>query len=114
MSSLLQSRCYVESVRDLATLAPMLYSRRRLLQMGGTAAASVFQPEVSYAIETRDLYMFPRSDGILLGGTFERGVERLEPDLEAEKRIMAGQRAIFEGLKGNSATRSARPVLIQG
>ena len=25
-------------------------------------------------------YMFPRADGILLGGTFERGVDTLEPD----------------------------------
>jgi len=43
--------------------------------------------------------MFPRSDGILLGGTHERGVETLEPDLEAEKRILAGHRAIFEGMR---------------
>lgn len=43
--------------------------------------------------------MFPRADGILLGGTHERGVETLEPDLEAEKRILAGQRAIFEGMR---------------
>ena len=70
-------------------------------------------PEVDYAIETRDLYMFPRSDGILLGGTFERGVETLEPDLEAEKRIMEGQRAVFGGNERNSATRSSGPVFTE-
>jgi len=47
----------------------------------------------------RRLYMFPRSDGILLGGTFERGAESLEPDLEAEKRILERQRAIFDGMR---------------
>ena len=59
----------------------------------GAAAAT----EVDYAVVTRDLYMFPRVDGILLGGTHERGVETLEPDLEAEQRILAGQRAILRG-----------------
>jgi hypothetical protein len=44
--------------------------------------------------------MFPRSDGIVLGGTFEKGVETLDVDVEAEQRILAGQRAIFEGMKG--------------
>jgi len=48
---------------------------------------------------TPDLYMFPRRDGIQLGGTHERGVETLDPDLEAERRILAGHRAIFERMR---------------
>ena len=31
------------------------------------------QPEVQYAAIARDTYMFPRSDGIVLGGTHEEG-----------------------------------------
>jgi len=57
------------------------------------------QPEVDYAVLTPDLYMFPRRDGIQLGGTHERGVETLDPDLEAERRILAGHRAIFERMR---------------
>ena len=36
------------------------------------------QPEVRYAFAGGSGYMFPRADGIMLGGTFERG--RLGPD----------------------------------
>ena len=61
------------------------------------------QPEVSYAVEASSessvLYMFPRRDGILLGGTFERDVWTLEPDMAAEQRILEGQRAIFESMR---------------
>lgn len=39
--------------------------------------------------------MFPRSDGILLGGTHERGVETMEPDAEAKARILEGHRQLF-------------------
>ena len=34
------------------------------------------------------LYMFPRSDGILLGGSFERGATHLTPDPETTRRIV--------------------------
>ncbi|HUF48963.1 MAG TPA: FAD-dependent oxidoreductase [Vicinamibacterales bacterium] len=34
------------------------------------------------------LYMFPRSDGILLGGTFERGASHLSPDEATTNRIV--------------------------
>lgn len=35
------------------------------------------------------LYMFPRSDGILLGGTYERGATHLTPDPETTRRIVS-------------------------
>ena len=38
------------------------------------------------------LYMFPRADGILLGGTFERGATHLTPDAETTARIVAEHR----------------------
>ena len=44
------------------------------------------------------LYMFPRSDGILLGGTFERGVSTLEPDPAQTARIVRGHRALFDAM----------------
>jgi len=76
-----------------------LFGDAELVPIKGQLTVLLPQPEVDYAVATRDLYMFPRSDGILLGGTHERGVWTLEPDLEAEKRILAGQRAIFDGMR---------------
>jgi glycine/D-amino acid oxidase-like deaminating enzyme len=49
------------------------------------------QPEIDYlTVSDQLLYMFPRRDGILLGGTFERGVESLAPDPAAIARILDG------------------------
>lgn len=45
-------------------------------------------------------YMFPRGDGILLGGTFERGVETLEPDPGETERILADHAAFFGAMAG--------------
>jgi glycine/D-amino acid oxidase-like deaminating enzyme len=78
-----------------------LFGDRELTPIKGQLTVLLPQPEVDYATVTEDLYMFPRRDGILLGGTHERGVETLEPDLGAEKRILAGHRAIFEGMKSS-------------
>ena len=39
--------------------------------------------------------MFPRRDGILLGGTFERNQWDLTPDREAEKRVYRSASAHF-------------------
>ena len=47
-------------------------------------------------------YMFPRADGILLGGTFERGVDTLEPDPVETERILANHRAFFQAMGGRA------------
>ncbi len=80
-----------------------LFGDAELIPIKGQLTVLLPQPEVDYAVVTSDLYMFPRSDGIVLGGTHERGVETMEPDLEAEKRILAGQRAIFDGMRSAGA-----------
>jgi hypothetical protein len=54
---------------------------------------------VDYALLSDDLYMFPRRDGILLGGTFEHGVETREPNRNAERRIIAAHKAIFDAMR---------------
>lgn len=53
------------------------------------------QPAVNYTYLTGQLYMFPRSDGIVLGGTFERGNWSTTVDLATQARILAGHEAIF-------------------
>jgi D-amino-acid oxidase len=42
-------------------------------------------------------YMFPRPDGTLLGGTFERGEESAEPDPADIARIIASHQQFFAG-----------------
>jgi hypothetical protein len=58
------------------------------------------QPEVDYAlVGPPGLYMFPRSDGILLGGTFERGVDTPEPDPRHAERILTGHARLFAAMR---------------
>ena len=55
------------------------------------------QEEVNYiVIGNSGLYMFPRKDGILLGGTFERNEWSLTPDPVETRRILDGHRGFFE------------------
>jgi glycine/D-amino acid oxidase-like deaminating enzyme len=57
------------------------------------------QPDVKYSLlADRGLYMFPRSDGILLGGTHDYGATSLIPDPDASARILTGHQALFAGM----------------
>jgi glycine/D-amino acid oxidase-like deaminating enzyme len=76
-----------------------LFGDRELEPVKGQLTALLPQPEVDYAMVTGGLYMFPRRDGIMLGGTFEHGVETLEVNREAEQRILAGHQRIFDGMR---------------
>jgi hypothetical protein len=42
--------------------------------------------------------MFPRRDGILLGGSHERGDARLEVDPATTERVLRENRELFEGI----------------
>jgi D-amino-acid oxidase len=54
------------------------------------------QPAVDYIyLAAGPLYMFPRSDGIALGGTFERGDWSTDVDLATQARILAAHEAVF-------------------
>jgi D-amino-acid oxidase len=53
--------------------ARALFGDEGLEPMRGQLAVLLPQPEVEYAYSLNEGYMFPRPDGILLGGTFERG-----------------------------------------
>ena len=76
-----------------------LFGDRELEPVKGQLTALLPQPEVDYAMVTGGLYMFPRRDGIMLGGTFEHGVETLEVNRDAEQRILAGHQRIFGGMR---------------
>ncbi|MDM7954956.1 FAD-dependent oxidoreductase [Blastomonas sp.] len=79
--------------------AAALFGDTELVPVRGQLAVLIPQPEVDYAYALSAGYMFPRSDGILLGGTFERGEYTAEPQpqdiadiVESHRRLMAGWR----------------------
>ena len=58
------------------------------------------QPGVNYmTLGPGNIYMFPRRDGILLGGSFQRGESNLEPDPAITERILRGNKAVFDAMK---------------
>jgi glycine/D-amino acid oxidase-like deaminating enzyme len=57
------------------------------------------QPELQYAYTLPSGYMFPRGDGIILGGTFERDVWDTTPDPAAIADIMNSHRRLFASLR---------------
>jgi D-amino-acid oxidase len=80
--------------------AKALFADDELTPVKGQLTFLLPQPEIDYiTLLDGPLYMFPRIDGILLGGTFERGNWSLEPDLEIEKRIVEGHRRFFEAIR---------------
>jgi D-amino-acid oxidase len=72
-----------------------LFSDAELMPIKGQLTYLLPQPEVNYVVLAGDLYMFPRRDGIVLGGTHVRGDWSLEPDPEAKRRVLAGHAELF-------------------
>jgi glycine/D-amino acid oxidase-like deaminating enzyme len=84
--------------------AGKLFGDRELVPVKGQLTVLLPQAEVdySYVLPSHDnlLYMFPRKDGIILGGTSEKGNWSLEPDSGESERILNGHRKISESLMG--------------
>ena len=76
-----------------------LFGDMELRPVRGQLAVLLPQPEVQYAFTGEAGYMFPRADGILLGGTFERDVWDTTPDPAAIARIVASHKRLFEGFR---------------
>lgn len=79
--------------------AKRLFGDEELTPVKGQLTFLLPQPEIQYITLPEDLYMFPRSDGILLGGTHEEGVWSLKPDLQAKQRIVAEHQRIFREMR---------------
>jgi D-amino-acid oxidase len=76
-----------------------LFGDEALEPVRGQLAVLLPQPEVRYAFTGRAGYMFPRADGIILGGTFERGVWSTTPEPSDIAGILASHRALFAGFR---------------
>ena len=57
------------------------------------------QPEVQYAYTLPSGYMFPRADGIILGGTFERGEWSTAAEPATVHRILQSHQELFSRLR---------------
>lgn len=70
-----------------------LFGDKTLVPVRGQLAVLLPQPEIRYAINSAMGYMFPRPDGILCGGTWERGEWLAEPQQPDIDRILANHTA---------------------
>ncbi len=80
--------------------ARALFDDQELTPVKGQLTFLLPQPEVNYiALMEDDLYMFPRTDGILLGGTFEEGEWSLSVNETAKARVLKGHAQFFQSFR---------------
>ena len=74
----------------------MLFDDQKLIPVRGQLEVLLPQPEVDYCYISGLGYMFPRRDGIILGGTFDRDDWSLQPDPEQTTAILEGHTEIMK------------------
>ena len=79
--------------------ARMLFGDLNLIPVRGQLEVLLPQAEIDYCYLSGSNYMFPRQDGIILGGTFDRDRWSLEPDLEETTAILEAHAEVMKGLK---------------
>jgi len=79
--------------------AKTLFGDEELIPIKGQLSFLVPQPELNYMYIGGGGYMFPRRDGVLLGGTHELGVSTLEPDDTVISNMIAGHKRISDGMR---------------
>ncbi len=100
--------------RDLASLRePLLFNCTglgardlfhddELTPIRGQLSFLLPQPEIDYmTVGPGDIYMFPRRDGVLPGGTHERGVWDTQVDPAATDRILRENAAVFNAMRAS-------------
>ncbi len=73
-----------------------LFGDEEIFPVKGQLTVLEAQPAIDYVLTGLGFYMMPRHNEILLGGTFERRVETLEPNAEATERIFRRTQGFFE------------------
>jgi D-amino-acid oxidase len=77
-----------------------LFHDQELTPIRGQLTFLLPQPEIDYITTgPDDIYMFPRHDGILLGGTHERDNWNLEPDPATTERILRENADLFNAMR---------------
>jgi len=75
-----------------------LFGDEELTPVRGQLEVLLPQPEIDYCYLSSG-YMFPRRDGIILGGTWDHDDWSLKPDPEQAADILQGHAEIMKGLK---------------
>jgi glycine/D-amino acid oxidase-like deaminating enzyme len=80
--------------------AKALFGDQQLVPVRGQLEVLLPQPEIDYCyLGNNSLYMFPRRDGIILGGSFEQDNQSLEPDAKTTTRIIEGNAEIAKAIR---------------
>jgi D-amino-acid oxidase len=80
--------------------AKELFNDQDMLAIKGQLSFLLPQPEVNYIVlGNNGHYMFPRSDGVLLGGTFDRDIYDTTPDANTRDQIVDGHREFFNAME---------------
>jgi D-amino-acid oxidase len=78
--------------------ARALFGDEQLEPARGQLVVLLPEAGLDYNLFYRGAYVFPRTDGLVLGGTFQRGDWNLQPDPADTERILAGATAAFATL----------------
>ncbi|HKY30017.1 MAG TPA: FAD-dependent oxidoreductase [Pyrinomonadaceae bacterium] len=76
-----------------------LFEDDELIPVRGQLEVLLPQPEIDYCYISGLGYMFPRRDGIILGGTWDHGNWSLNPNPEQTNQILAGHTEVMSRLK---------------
>jgi glycine/D-amino acid oxidase-like deaminating enzyme len=76
-----------------------LFGDQELRPARGQLAILLPQPDIRYAVSGGPGYMFPRADGIILGGSFELDQFDANPDPAAIGRIIERHKRFFAGFR---------------
>jgi D-amino-acid oxidase len=79
--------------------ARTLFDDQTLIPVRGQLEVLLPQPEVDYCYLAGGSHMFPRRDGIILGGVWDRDDWSLEPDAEQTTQILEANAEIMKGLR---------------
>ncbi|MGB5247664.1 MAG: FAD-dependent oxidoreductase [Woeseia sp.] len=76
-----------------------LFGDDELIPVKGQLVVLKPQDDINYLMISNGIYMFPRSDGVLLGGTFDRNVYSLDADPGATRSILARHASFFRNMQ---------------
>jgi len=94
--------------------AKALFGDEELTPVKGQLTVLLPQSDIDYIVLADDLYMMPRADGILLGGTHERGEWSLDPNKQAMDHVVRGHQQFYDLMRrSKTGSLAIRPGLVQ-
>jgi D-amino-acid oxidase len=85
-----------------------LFGDEDMVPVRGQLEVLLPQSEIDYILlPGNGLYMMPRSDGIVLGGSFENGDWSRDPDADTSRRIVGGHQDLFAQIEENITSHHA-------